>query len=76
MASIAWINEQKACVKTIHRPNAALQVEMQHVHLLTVDSYNEDRRQYNIDMLTHEYAESMDVMLSLSELAEHFKTSF
>ena len=79
-----------------HRPNAALQAEMQHVHLLTVDSYNEDKQQYNntsdyhlaycfnddhsiyclLDMLTHEDAESMDIMLSLSELAERFKTSF
>lgn len=79
-----------------HRPNAVLQAEMQHVHLLTVDSNNEDKQQYNntsdyhlaycfnddqsiyclLDMLTHEDAESMDIMLNLAELAERFKTRF
>ncbi|MCD9537175.1 type II toxin-antitoxin system YafO family toxin [Photobacterium carnosum] len=79
-----------------HRPNAVLQAEMQHLHLLTVDSYNEDKQQYNntsdyhlaycfnddqsiyclLDMLTHEDAESMDIMLNLAKLAERFKTRF
>lgn len=79
-----------------HRPKAALQAEMLHVHLLTIDSYDERKQQYNnhsdyhlaycfnddqsvyclLDMLTHADAESMDIMLSLSELAERFRARF
>ncbi|WP_428470669.1 type II toxin-antitoxin system YafO family toxin [Photobacterium angustum] len=79
-----------------HHPTAALQAEMQHVHLLTIDTYNENRQQYSntsdyhlaycfnddetvyclLDMLTHADAESMDIMLNLSELAERFKAVY